>query len=388
MIVIHVITRFMRGGADENTALSCNEQVRNGRQVYLIFGRDFSAEMLATLDHRVRIVRVPELVREVSLHLDLLALFRLVALFAQIKPHIVHTHTSKAGAVGRLAALFARCPVIIHGVHILPFVEVSAVQRFFYLFIERILAPTTHAFVSVSDGMRAICIEQAVGSTRQHHVIASGMNLSSFSAAAPLSESELRELIPHYDQDRPLVVLASALERRKRQYDFLPVFKQVLLHHPTAVLVLLGEGADKDAILERIDALGLNSNVYLAGFRDDLARWLAAASVCILTSEREGLPRVVVQYVAASKPVVVTALPGIGEVVRHDHNGFVVKLDDLPRFADYISLILSSPKLAERLAQGAKEVNLEPWDARRMTSELETLYEALLKAKPRRLDRA
>ena len=158
LTIAHVITRFIRGGADENTRLSCNAQAAAGHRVALIFGREAHEEMLAALDPRVERIRIDALVRRIDPVCDALTLMSLVRTLRDLKPDIVHTHTSKAGILGRLAGRIARAKAIVHGVHILPFLNVRRFKRWVFLAVERLTAPLTDAFVSVSPKMQECCL--------------------------------------------------------------------------------------------------------------------------------------------------------------------------------------------------------------------------------------
>ncbi|MGD9968172.1 MAG: glycosyltransferase [Hyphomonadaceae bacterium] len=378
-VVVHVITRFVRGGADENTLLSCNAQAEAGHSVVLVFGGDNSAEMRARLDRRVLQICLPALVRRVDPVRDARALLGLLSLFAELKPDIVHTHTSKAGILGRLAGHFAGAGAVVHGVHILPFVNVGRIPHAAYLTMERLLDPLTDAFIDVSDDLRDTCVHARVGAASAHTVIPSGMEIERFRCAEPVSPDELARTFAWRGAAPPrLVVMAAALEPRKRVVEFIRAFKRVVRTHPNALLALLGEGIERLRALDQIDALGLSHNVRLLGFRDDVERWIAAADVCVLASEREGLPRAVVQYVLAARPVVVSALPGIGAILSHGRNGFITDGDDVGEMAAPISRLLSEPALALAFEAYSRRLNLSAWSVQNMTAELEQVYERVL----------
>lgn len=374
--IIHVITRFVRGGADENTLLSCNAQAAAGEVVYLVHGNAFSAEMLSRLDDRVSVCCVPNLRRSISPLDDVRALTSLLALYRQVAPDVVHTHTSKAGVLGRLAAWIAGAPVVIHGVHILPFDNVSAIERATYLAMERALAPATHAFVNVSEGMRDLGLRYGVGRSDRHFVVPSGMDTARFRNARPFAEGELTERLPGLCEG-PLLLLTAALEPRKRQYEFLDVLRRVRARVPNAQLVLLGEGHDETRLRERAEDLGIGQGVWFAGYSDEVHRWIASAAVCVFASEREGLPRAVIQYVLGGRPVVSTRLPGIEAVIEDGEGGRLVPVDRLSDMVDPIVSILKDQVVAERMAAAARARDLSAWDQAAMATGLAAIYAGL-----------
>ena len=144
----------------------------------LVHGAETRTEILSAVDPRVEIVELRSLVQPIAPLSDIRALRGLVGTFRRHRPDVVHTHTSKAGILGRLAARAAKVPILVHGVHIVPFVNVGRLQRRAYLTAERAVQGMTHAFVDVSPAMRDLCVQAGVGSPERHHVVPSGFDLS------------------------------------------------------------------------------------------------------------------------------------------------------------------------------------------------------------------
>lgn len=378
MRVAHVITRFVRGGADENTLLSCNAQAAGGAEVHLIYGREFSEALIQRLHPQVRRHCVETLVRPIDPLNDVRAFLELRDIFRRTSPDVVHTHTSKAGVLGRMAAIANRCPAVIHGVHILPFVNVSPLQRAIYLGLEKALAPATHAFVNVSEGMRDLGVANGVGREDRHFVVPSGMPVALFQSAKPFSDVELAERISSGAVGAPLLVFVAALEARKRQYEFFEVFRRVRQQAVNARLVLLGEGVDERRLRQRADALGLSDAVDFIGYTSEVERWIASAAVCVFASEREGLPRAVIQYAIGGRPVVSTDLPGIEAVVKQGKSGFLVPVNDLLAMVDPIVRLIDDRRLANEMADYARSLDLSAWDEAAMARSLMGIYTDVL----------
>ena len=364
----------MNGGADENTVISCNHAVCSGHDVILVHGAQTRPEILATVDARVEVLELPSLVHPIAPLSDVKALRDLVRTFRRLTPDVVHTHTSKAGILGRLAARAASVPVVVHGVHIVPFVNVGRLETFVYLTAERAAQGVTHAFIDVSPGMRDLCVRAGVGAPERHHVIQSGFDVSRFRAARrPEDWRDLLRLAP--DEPRPPVVLMLAVfEARKRHLDFLESLPRIVERFPEVRLILAGDGKLRNAIEARIKTLGLERNVILTGFHQHPEQLIALADICLLASAREGLPRVVMQYLAGGKPVVASDLPRIDDVLRHDVNGLVAPSDDLDGLADAVIALLADDAQRARLARGAAMTELSEWDAARMGERIEAVY--------------
>lgn len=381
--IAHVITRLINGGADENTVISCNQAVRSGHDVILVHGAQTRPEILATVDERVKIVELPSLVRPIAPLGDMKALGDLVRTFHRLRPDVVHTHTSKAGILGRVAARVASVPVVVHGVHIVPFANVRQFETFAYLRAERAVQGMTHAFIDVSPGLRDLCVKAGVGAADRHHVVESGFDLSRFRAAVrPEDWRDLLRLEP--DDPRPPVVLMLAVfEARKRHLELLERLPRIVARFPRVRFVFAGDGTLRDAIDARIRTLGIERNVILTGFHRHPEQLIALADICLLASAREGLPRVLMQYLAGGKPAIATDLPCIDEVLRHDVNGLVARSDDLDGLADAVVALLDDPARRARLARGAATTELSEWDMARMGERLEAVYADVIRERAR-----
>jgi glycosyltransferase involved in cell wall biosynthesis len=378
--IAHVITRLINGGADENTVISCNQAVRSGHSVMLVHGAQTRPEMLAAVDARVEIVEVHSLVRPIAPLGDTRALGDLVRTFHRYRPDVVHTHTSKAGILGRLAARAARVPVLVHGVHIVPFVNVGRLERHAYLTAERAVQRMTHAFIDVSPAMRDLCVSAGVGSPERHHVVPSGFDLSLFrNATEPEDWRDVLRLRPD-DPRPPVVVMLAVFEPRKRQLECLESFPRIVAHFPEVRFVFAGDGKLRNDIEARIRTLGIERNVVLTGFHSHPEQLIALADVCLLASAREGLPRVLMQYLAGGRPVIAADLPCLDDVLRDGVNGLVVR-SDLRDLADAVITLLDEPARRARLARGAAATELSEWDGARMGERLEAVYADVIRGR-------
>jgi glycosyltransferase involved in cell wall biosynthesis len=307
-----------------------------------------------------------------------------VRTFHRLRPDVVHTHTSKAGILGRLAARAARVPVVVHGVHIVPFVNVGRHEAFAYLHAERAVQGMTDAFVDVSAGVRDLCVRAGVGAADRHHIIESGFDLSRFRAAVPpVDWRDLMRIEPD-EPPPPVVLMLAVFEARKRHTEFLERIPGVVARSPRVRFVFAGDGPLRDAVEARTRTLGIERNVVLTGFYQHPEQLIALADICLIASVREGLPRVLMQYLAGGKPVVATDLPCIDDVLHHDVNGLVVGSDDLDGLADSVVALLDEPARRARLARGAAATELAGWDMARMGERLEAIYAEVIRERGRR----
>lgn len=379
MRIVHIITRFVSGGADENTLLTCNHQAALGHDVWLVHGAEVADRMLRLMDDRVTAISLPSLVRDVHPVKDLAALARLARFFRRTRPDVIHTHTSKAGVVGRIAAMTVLDAKVVHSVHILPFTGEPLPKRLVYLALEKAATVRTDAFIDVSEGMRDLCLENSLGTPANHHVIFSGMDVESFCCAEPAGDlAGIRR-----DGNEILLGYVAVLERRKRHRELVASLRPLLSSRANVHLVLAGEGPERPALEEAISAAGLEKQVHIFGFREDIPRFIAACDLCLFASEREGLPRSIVQYAIAGKPIVATYLPGIERIVREGKNGHVVGEQDFDGFSAKIENLVADAGRRSAFAATSAALDLSDWDAGEMVERIQQVYEGISPAASR-----
>ena len=383
--IVHVITRLLQGGAEENTVSTCLYQAARGSRVTLIHGLESHPSWAARLDGAVTQVAVPALRQAIHPVRDAAAIRDLARLFKSLRPDVVHTHQSKAGFLGRMAAARARVPSIVHTVHIAPFVNVRGPRRWAYAAAERWCALRTDLFIAVSEGMRDAYRQAGIGVGRRFEVIHSGMPLAKFVSATPPADWKRR--IGGWDgAERPtIIVMLAAFEPRKRQRALLAAIAPALRARPDLCLLLAGEGSERALCERAADELGIARQVRFLGHDPAPQELIALADVCLLTSEREGLPRSVVQYIAGGKPVILSRLPGIEELIVDGVNGIITDPDDLgDAVARLLRLVDDRADLA-RLATGARATDVSRWREEAMGARIEAAYQRALR--PRRVDR-
>ncbi|CAN7410393.1 glycosyltransferase [Mesorhizobium sp. LjRoot246] len=380
MKIVHVLTRLLRAGSEENTLACCLAQARHGHEVLLVHGKEYDSNLRASAAEAVRVVTLEKLINSLSPSHDISAFGHLTGLMRDWRPDIVHTHQSKAGILGRLAAKEANIPCIIHGVHILPFVHVGTAQRLIFLGAERLAAKSTRAFIDVSQAMRDICIANHLGNPDQHHVVHSGFDLTRFANAQWPQESHLLLGTAAREPKPPVVLMLAALEPRKRHVEFIEAFGQVVDRIPDVRLLLAGEGPARSAVESAIERSPFANNIRLIGYHCQPERLISLADVCVLTSMREGLPRVIMQYLAGGRASVVSHLPGVEEVVKHGVNGIVTPAEDVGAAAGAVADLLQNEHYRARLADGAKLTDLSSWGLDAMCDRVELIYQSALES--------
>jgi glycosyltransferase involved in cell wall biosynthesis len=358
--IVHVLTRFLRAGSEENTVATALWQARAGHEVTILHGGEADAAWGPMLAGQVTVEAVPALVHPVRPMADLRAVSALRAVYRQLRPDVIHTHQSKAGIVGRIAADAVPGATVVHGLHILPFEGQGWLARQLFLAAEKAAARRTDLMIAVSFGVAEAWRATGIAGRGGVEVVPSGMALDTFREAVPPQDAgDLRGT-------GPVVVMLAAFEPRKRHQEFLRVWPTVLCAHPGARLLLAGTGPEEAEVRSAVVRAGMGDSVRFLGHRPDPGALLAMADVSVLVSAREGLPRVVVQSLAAGCPVVVAAIPGIGDLVDHGVNGLVTDARDLSRTAVALARLLGHPDRLARLRAGARATDLSAWDIARL----------------------
>jgi glycosyltransferase involved in cell wall biosynthesis len=375
MRIVHVTTRLINGGADENIVACANWSAAAGHEVTILHGAVTHPEIRARVDGDVRLLPVARLVRPISPLSDVAALRDLVSTFRRLSPDVVHTHTSKAGILGRVAARMTGVPRIVHGVHIAPFVGVPAPERVLYLLAEKMAAHWTDAFVDVSEGMRDEYVAAGIGADTTHHVVYSGMDIDAFRKPRPIADWRGLIGVGPAEPKPPVVLMLAALEPRKQHVEFIRAFEAVFAAAPETRFLLGGDGPLRPAVEAAIAASSRPQNIRLLGFHPNPAGLIALADIGVLCSVREGLPRVVVQYIAGGVPAVVARLPGIEEIVRNGGNGIITGEGDATAAARAVAALLADRETLSRLKDGAQRTDLARWGLDRMGRDNHAAYE-------------
>ena len=374
--VAHVVTRLDLGGAQQNTLATVRGLDPARFDALLVCGEGgfFDAEVRA--DRGVRAVFLDSLVREVSPLRDLLAALELRRLFLDERPDVVHTHSSKAGILGRLAAALAGVPGVVHTYHGFGFHDrQSAAVKGFYVLLERLCARLTTRLVFVSRANLEYAERHGIGRGADAAVIRSGVRLSEFPAAVDAAKLKASAGIGVH---KPLVVSIGNLKPQKNAADFVAAAAKVAARVPDARFVFLGDGPQRGALEAKAFSLGLDGTLSFLGWRRDGAQWLAAADAFALTSLWEGLPRALVEAMKSGLPAVCYATDGVVDVLRDGENGFLVPPGDADALAERLVRLLTDEPLRRRLGAAAAASIGPEFDVDAMVRAQEDLYARLL----------
>lgn len=374
--VVHLITRLDFGGAQGNTLYTARSLDRARFEVTLVAGRGGALQEQADAS---RTVFAENLVREISPLRDLAALFELRSLFRRLRPDVLHTHSSKAGILGRLAAALAGVPVVVHTFHGFGFHPLQHfLVRGLYVLLEKFCARLSDALVFVSRSNMDTARAAGIGDPARYRLIRSGIKLSRYPARP--DRAALRASLGLSPSDLVVLSIGNA-KPQKNPGHFLEAAARLAPRHPSARFVFVGGGEALGALRAEAAARGLEKVCLFPGWRDDAPELLAAADVFALVSLWEGLPRSLVEAFATGLPAVCYSADGVSDILRDGANGFLVPAGDLDAWCAAMDRLLADPALRAKLAAGAAAADLKEFDIDYMVRQQEELYSSLLAAK-------
>ncbi|MFI5454303.1 MAG: glycosyltransferase family 4 protein [Isosphaerales bacterium] len=388
MRIVHVITRLIIGGAQENTLLTVqglHDQYHD--DVTLITGPAEGPEgdLFESAARRgLKVEVLPELVRPIRPLVDLRAYRRLRAVFRKLRPEVVHTHSSKAGILGRAAAWHEQVPAVVHTIHGLPFGPFETrLKNRLYVALERWAARRAHAIVSVCDAMTAQALAAGVGRPHQFLTVYSGMDADAFLHPRRPRDEVRREL--GLASDEVAFATVARLFELKGHDDIVAVAADVLASNPKVKFVWIGDGILRDRLIADLDRLGIRRSFILTGLvsPDRIPELLGAVDAVIHPSLREGLARVLPQALLVGRPVISYDVDGAREVVLPD-TGILLEPRDLPGLRRAILDLAADPEARAVLGQEGRRRFANQFRHETMTQQLRSLYERLLESNPPR----
>jgi glycosyltransferase involved in cell wall biosynthesis len=384
MRISHVITRLIVGGAQENTLTSIlGLRQKEGLTVQLVSGPSLGPEgSLESLDPHL--LTIQSLVRPIHPLKDFQALQELERLFRRETPDIVHTHSGKAGILGRLAAARAGIPIIVHTIHGPSFGNFQgAIANFLFRAAERRAGRVTTHFVVVADAMTEQYLAAGIGRREQYTKIFSGFNLAPYLASK--NDPELRTKLG-IARDDIVVGKIARLFKLKGHDDLFTVAPEIVRTNPRIKFLLVGDGEWRAKFENQARSLGLEKHFIFTGLVSpiDVPRYVGVMDVLVHLSLREGLPRALPQVLAAGKPVIAYDCDGAKEVCIDNQTGFLISPRDLNALKQRLSQLSNDPALRERLGAAGRELVRENFPAERMVDDLHSLYLKLATANGKR----
>ncbi len=381
MKIVHIITRLIVGGAQENTLLSCEGQHDLGHEVTLITGPPLGPEgslMQRAQSYGYKVEVLEEMRRSILPGKDWKTYRKLIKRLKEIDPDVVHTHSSKAGIIGRWAAHRAKRdgkPLIVHTIHGLAFTaSTSAVVNNAYKYFERKTAPITDVIVCVADAMRDQSLAANIGRPDQYVTVYSGMDTQPF-LRPPVPRDEVRKTLGLSD-DHIAVGTIARLFDLKGHDDLLDLAPDLCARFPNLRFLWIGDGSLRPRFEQRIAEMKLQDRFILTGLVSPrkIPELTNAMDILVHPSRREGLARALPQGELAGCPVVTYDIDGNREALIDNETGFLIPPFDKQKLADALARFLSDPNLRKGMGARGREFALKRFDTKVMIDALEQVY--------------
>ncbi|MHC4107918.1 MAG: glycosyltransferase family 4 protein [Planctomycetota bacterium] len=378
--IMHISTRLILGGSQENVVLSCEGQADLGHAVSLVYGPIYGPEgsLLERVrrDDRIETIETPRLVRDLAPLTDLRCYRDLRKIIRNWKPDVVHTHSSKAGILGRFAAWKQRVPCIVHTIHGLPFHPYeSKLRNAIYIMAERAAAKRCHVLIGVAQAMCDQALAVGIGRPQQYKMVHSGIEVERY-LHPDCSRDDMRRQLGVTNDDYVLGTV-SRLTELKGHDDLLDALGPLMAEQPRLKLLWVGDGWWRDRLLDRVRHMGLAGRVIHTGLvpPEAIPKYLAAMDALAHPSYREGLPRAVVQALLSAVAVIVYDVDGASEVCVDGEVGRLVAPGDREGLRQAVAWMMGHPKERQAMGSRGREMCRDRFSASRMIEQLESIYE-------------
>ena len=375
--LLYIITKLELGGAQRQLLELIKQLDKKRYKIYLLTAQEGLLLPEFSSINGLVLKRSRFLDRAINPFKDILALIEIYRFIKKNAIAIVHTHSSKAGILGRLAAKLAKADVILHTVHGWSFNDYQMmVKRKIFLWLERFTAKFTDRLIVVSCHDKLKGLKNFIGNEDKYFLIRYGIDQPEFKK----SYSAIREELKIAAGDM-VVGMIACFKPQKSPQDFIKLARAVEATFPSVKFILVGDGVLRKKIEYLISKFNLKSKIFLTGWRKDVPSILSSMDIFVLTSLWEGLPIVVLEAMASAKPVIATDTGGVGEVINDSKAGFIVHVGDAKRMAERLMLLLQDENLRQRMGQYASERLNSDFSVDAMVKNTESLYTNLLKQK-------
>ena len=373
--LLHVITHLPIGGAQDNTLYTVELLDKVKYDISLCCNLNGELVSRAKKVKHLKLYDVPNLRREVSIINDIRAFLYLYKLIKKENFTIIHTHSSKAGFLGRIAAMLNKTPIVIHTIHGFAFHDyMNSFKKNIFIYLEKLSAKWTHGLVTVSNLNKKKVVDLGIAPIEKLKNIYSGIDLTLF--INEKNDQFRKEL--NLDSNHLLLGSVGRLSNQKDPITMIEAFCIVIKRFPSAHLTLVGDGELRDEILIKIDQLQLNGRVHLTGNKNDPWKIYHSLDLFIMSSIYEGLGRSITEALSCGVPVVCTSVEGVPEIVRDNETGILVPPKDPGALATGIIKSLNDMDNARKMAEEGRKFVNENFDVKKMVDDIDTLYDTLL----------
>ena len=379
---MQISTRLILGGSQEHVLLTCEGLCKAGHEVCLVYGPIYGPEG-SLFDQAVSkgysLFEIKELVRPLNLYKDWVAYKKIRKLIRKWNPDVVHTNSSKAGILGRVAAAHEKVRCVVHTVHGLPFHSYQcAVFNTMYVFAEKFAAKKSNKIFVVADALREEMTNKKIGMLEQYSTIRSGLKIQSF-INANKNRKSIRQGFG-FTEDDFVVGTISRISSLKGHHDLLNAMPAIIKKCPRVKLLWVGDGWLRDKVFRKACKMGLEKNIYFTGLvpPSSIPKMLSVMDLLVHPSWREGLPRAVVQAMIARVPVVASDANGTKEVVINNKTGWLIDIGDHVGLSKSVIDCMFNHTKRDNLINNAFDLTINNFSSEKMVEETLLAYKLIL----------
>ena len=365
-----IITKLELGGAQKVAISICEKLDKTKFETVLICG--CGGILDEETKNKVRVIFVKNLIREINPIKDLKALYSIYKILKQEKPAIVHTHSSKAGIIGRLAARLCGIKNIVHTIHGFSFNDTqSFFKKNLFIFLEKAGAKISKYLIPVSVENTTKGLKNNIGKKEQYHYIRLGVDINNFKnfRGVPSLKKEL-----NITEQDVLVTTIGPFKPQKNLPDFIKTAKNISEKHKNFKFVIVGDGTLRPDFEKLIKEYNISNNIFLIGWRRDISNILNSSDIFVMTSLWEGLPISTIEAMCCGLSPIVNDVDGQREIVKDTINGFLIKPYDTDTMVEKILLLAEDKTLRLNMGKTAKETIDETFSTDYMIKQHEQLY--------------
>jgi glycosyltransferase involved in cell wall biosynthesis len=384
MKIVHIITRLILGGAQENTLITCKLLAQRGHDVTLITGPALGPEgelFNQAAGQRYRLEKIDELIRAIDPVKDCISYFKIKKLLERLQPDIVHTHSAKAGILGRFAAYSLKNqPKIVHTIHGLAFHKYqNELLNRFYIAMEKSAAKRTDFFISVADAMTQQMLAAGIGRPEQFVTAYSAIEEDEFLRES--SEEKKKEFRQKYGiaEDAVVLVTIARLFMLKGHEYIIESAKELSKRFENAVWLFVGNGNLADDFKKQVGQLGLGDKIKFTGLLppSEIPLAIQSSDILVHCSLREGLARALPQAMLCGRPVISFDVDGAKEVVN-ENTGRLIEPKNIEQLINASAELIGNKQLRERLGANGREFVREKFAPKTMADIIENVYKKLI----------
>jgi glycosyltransferase involved in cell wall biosynthesis len=387
--VLHTITRFDQGGSAQVVFLTLLGLKKQNFVPVFLTGLSLESQMkekeLTATENNIqqlksediKFIQSPFLVRRINIIKDLEALFDMWRIIKKYNPLIVHTHSSKAGLLGRLAAKLAGVPIIVHSPHGHVFVGYfGPIKTKIFIILERLASRITDKIIALTQREKEDHIRLRIGSEDTFVIIHSGVELNKFKEMPLIEGQNLRKNLG-LPEDALIIGTSGRLEPVKGPEFLIKAANRIISQYPNTFFLFVGDGSLRRDLEKKALDLGIEKNIVFLGWRNDVSKIISIYDIFVLPSLNEGMGRVLVEAMALGKPIVASNAGGIPDLITHGKTGYLVPPKNSKELAKYIQILLENKEKRVKMGLAGKKMALN-FSKEIMVSKTVELYQHLM----------